>query len=167
MAEDVSVALRIAMVLILTAALLASVLNVSLQLVPWTVQTQNKVEFVANHSLTEMKNLSGATVNGAQLYKYVMNNYDYISSVTVCLKPLENPNNYTCICAKQSYVSNEDIRTALDARYNPSNPVDRLNYGDTNVLINDYTADEFTLEVNTLVDGTLEVIAVRTFIFKG
>lgn len=166
MAEDVSVAIRIALVLCLTAALLASVLNISLQLIPWTVQTQGKIEFVANHSLTEMKNLNGKTVNGAQLYKYVMNNYDYITSITVCLKPLENPNDYTCICAKQGICENSDIESVIVARYNPDNPEDRYDYADTNLLINEYADDSFTLEVNSLIDGTLEVIGSRTFIFR-
>lgn len=165
MAEDVSVMMRVAIVVILTAALLASVLNVSIQLVPWTVQTQGKVEFVANHGITEMKSLQGKTVNGAQLYKYVMNNYDYISSITVCLNPSTNPNDYICICAKQGYFVNPDIGSAVNDRYNPNNPVDRKDYADTKMLINDYTDDSFTMEVNTIVDGTLEVIAVRTFIF--
>ncbi len=154
------------MTLILTAGLLASVLNISLQLVPWTVQTHGKIEFVANHSLTEMKNLQGETVNGAQLYKYVMNNYDYITSITVCLKPSTNPNDYLCICAKQGITSNTEIQSAIDARYDASNPTDRTDYAETNLLINEYTDDSFTLEVNELIDGTLEVIGRRTHIFR-
>ncbi|MCM1440492.1 MAG: hypothetical protein NC131_15030 [Roseburia sp.] len=165
MSEDVSEMIRIAIVLVLTGALLASVLNISLQLVPWTEQTRSNVEFVANHSITEMKNLSGETVNGAQLYKYVMNNYDYISSITVCLDPSEHPDVYTCICAKQSKFVNNKIESALTSRYDASNPIDRTNYADTNLLINEYTDDSFTLEVNELNDGSLEVIGLRTFIF--
>lgn len=166
MSEDVSVMVRVAIVLILTAALLASVLNISLQLVPWTVQTQGKIEFVANHGLAEMKNLNGKTVNGAQLYKYVMNNYDYISSITVCLKPSTNPNDYLCICAKQGIYTNPDISAAISLRYDPDNPVDRGDYAGTKALINEYTSDSFTLEVNELIDGTVEVIGRRTFIFR-
>lgn len=167
MAEDVSVSIRIALVLILTAALLASVLNISLQLIPWTTQTQGKIEFVANHSRTEMKNLNGETMNGAQLYKYMMNNYDYITSISVCLNPSTNPNDYECICAKQSLASEDWILALVDDRFDPSNPSDRNNYADTNVLINEYTDDSFTVEVNELIDGSMEVLAVRTFIFKG
>lgn len=165
MAEDVSVAMRIAMAIILMAGLLTSVLNVSFQLVPWTLQTQNKIEFVANHSRTEMKNLQGKTVNGAQLYKYVMNNYDYITSITVCLNPSTSPNDYICICAKQDLVSNSDIESAVHVRYTSSYIDDRVGYANAKELINNYTDDSFTLEVNELSDQTLEVIAVRTFIF--
>lgn len=165
MAEDVSMVIRIAMVLILTTALLFSVVNITIQLVPWTQQIHAKVEFVANHSIAEMKNLQGETVNGAQLYKYVMNSYDYITSITVCLDPSTNPNDYTCLCAKQSNTVNGDISSAVNARYNPSNPTDRTDYADTKKLINEYKNDSFTLEVNELVDGSLEVIGIRTFIF--
>lgn len=154
------------MLLILTAALLFSVLNISLQLVPWTVQIQGKIEFVANHSLMEMKNLQGKTVNGAQLYKYVMNNYDYITSITVCLNPSTDPNDYVCICAKQDRFSNSDVRSAVESRFNSSGTQDRIDFADTNLLINEYTDDSFTIEVNELIDGTLEVIVSRTFIFR-
>ena len=167
MAEDVSVTIRISLVLILTAALLASVLNISLQLVPWTLQTQAKVEFVANHSLMEMKNLQGKTVNGAQLYKYVMNNYDYITSITVCLKPSTNPDEYECLCAKQDHTANTAVTSVVQNRFAVSGQQDRLDYANTKVLINEYTDDSFTLEVNELIDGTLEVIGTRTFIFGG
>lgn len=165
MAEDISIAIRIAMVLLLTSALLASVVNISLQLVPWTEQTRGKVEFIANHGIMEMKNLQGETVNGAQLYKYVMNNYDYITSITVRLNPSTKPYEFECLCAKQKVAMNTSARSAIYSRYNTDGIQDRIDYARTNELINKYTDDEFTLEVNELVDGSLEVVGDRTFIF--
>ena len=67
MADDISVAMRLSIILLLAGALLATVLNVSVPMVKWLTKETGKVSLITDISYNQLKGTKGKDMNAGRI----------------------------------------------------------------------------------------------------
>lgn len=156
MSEDISEAIRVAIVVLLAASLLASVLQITIPATSYLTTKSDQYTTLAAMDYNQMKNFSGKELNATRIYRYVMETYLETSTVIVREHPVTEPNNFKVIISKENVTNLPGCQSAIDAV--PDKNTDQM-YTDLSVAFNhDYVNESFRLTVTTTDCGGLEIL---------
>lgn len=159
MADDVSVMMRFAIVLMMTAALLGSVLNVSIPASKFLVGTSDKFTKLAEYPYRSLQSVNGRELNSARIYRMIEEGYSYVSIVAV--RDVDAVPMYDLVICKQNNTMTPDIESLVSSY--GSYDDDSTGYVKLNTkFAHDYINEDFVVTVNMLRDGSLEVICDKS-----
>lgn len=160
MSEDISEAMRISIVVMLTAALLATVLTVAIPSTKFLTDQVNSYTKVVDMSYRQLQQMTGKELDAGRVYRYIMEVEDKIGLIAVREKPESEPNNYKVILCRE--------RTAVTPTLQPH--IASWDFSDLTKGYNEYSVyfghdkitKDFRLKVETFPDGALEIVCDLT-----
>lgn len=157
MAEDISVAVRIAVVLCMVGAMLSSVLNVAVPATKYLTQFSDKYTQLSSMTYHQFQSKSGHELNSARVYRYIVETYNNVATVAIREKPVSEPNTIDLIVCKEKNFVMPELEPYVLSVTDYSD--DEHGYSIlSKKLEHDYINDRFRLTINTLSDGGLEVV---------
>lgn len=160
MAEDISMALRIAIVLCFVSALLATAITVTIPSTKTLTEMSGKFTTLASMNYNQLKTKTGYEMNGTRIYRYVSETYQQVATVVVRENPVTQPSNYKVIICKENHTKIPTMDGAINAFYT-THRTDDDPEGFAQLAVyfeHDYVTDDFRLTVNVLDDGGLEIL---------
>ena len=156
MSEDISEAIRVAIVVLLAASLLATILQITIPATSYLTTKSDQYTTLAAMDYNQMKNFSGKELNATRVYRYVMETYMETSTVIIREHPVTEPNNYKVIVSKENVTNLPGCQSAIDAF--PEKDTDEMYTSLAQTFNRQYVNDKFRLTVVTTPSGGLEVL---------
>lgn len=163
MASDVSMAMKIAIILLLTGALLSTVLTVSVPMTRWLINETGKTVIITDITYNQLKGTKGMDMNAGRIYRYYMETEDKIACIAVREHPITSPADYKVLMCKERTAVTPALQDKIDV-LDWSDP-DRGNkeYMIASTYFNhDMISKDFRVTVNVFPDGGLELICDLT-----
>ena len=156
MADDISVAMRLSIILLLAGALLATVLNVSVPMVKWLTKETGKVSLITDISYNQLKGTKGKDMNAGRIYRYYMEIEDKIGLIAVREHPVTQPANYKLLVCKEKKAVTSALQPFIDAFDFSHRDTDYQTA--STYFNNEMISKDFRVTVNVFPDGGLEIV---------
>lgn len=163
MASDISIAMKIAIILLLAGALLSTVLTVSIPMTKWLLSETNKTIVITDITYNQLKGTKGMDMNAGRIYRYYMETEDKIGCIAVREHPITSPADYKILMCKERTAVTPAIQSKIDS-LDWSNPEkNNEEYMATSSYFNhDRISKDFRVTVNVFPDGGLEILCDMT-----
>lgn len=160
MSEDVSQSMLIAITVLLTGALLCTVLTVAVPSNRFLTNQVNSYNKVVDMSYRQLQGMTGEELDSGRIYRYLMEVEDKIGLLAVRENPVKLPNTYTIIVCRERTAVTPALQTYING----------WDYSDLTKGYNEYSVyfghdmitKDFRLHVETFPDGGLEIICDLT-----
>ena len=156
MSDTLSMSMKVAIVVLLTGALLSTVLTISIPSLKFlTSQTEGYVK-ITNMSYNQLKGLKGEEMDSARIYRYIMEVEDKIGLIAVRENPQDQPNNYKVILCRERQAVTPAIQPHL-ASWDFNDLTKGYNEYST-YFGHDMVTEKFYVNVEVFPDGGLEIV---------
>jgi hypothetical protein len=162
MVEDISVSLRLGIMVMLSAALLGSVLTVAIPATQFLTDSSAKYTTLADYPYRTLQSMTGHELNGSRIYRMIEEAYSEVAIVAIREHPVTKPDDYKIVLCK---VKTSDNTSGMQDEINSygvtNNGFDDDSTGYSNIAVifqHDNITNNFILQVNTQLSGGLEVI---------
>lgn len=160
MSEELSESMRLAIVVMLTGALLCTVLTVAIPSLKFLTDQVNSYNKVTDMSYRQLQQMTGEELDAGRIYRYIMEVEDKIGLLAVRESPVNHPNDYRIIICRERIAVTDALQPHIETQGFPD-----LNKGYNEYSTyfgHDKITEDFRLTVNTFPDGGLEIICDLT-----
>lgn len=156
MSEEVGHFTRVGIMMMLAAALVSTILVLSVQMFDYLNVTSDKYTVIGNSNYTQLKGLTGQELNAPRIYRYIVSNSGNIASVFIREKPLTEPNTYKVVLTTITNTKCPGAQSAINGYTRVS---DSEMYKELSRVFQRENADKnYRITVYDLEDGRIEIL---------
>lgn len=161
MQEDVSMSIKVGILIAMIGTFMMTVIALAVPSVNWVRNRADDSDIIYTTAYRQLKAMQGTELDSGRVYRYLIEADIHVAVVAVRESPVTKPNNYKIIACSTS----EAVTPALQQHINVFNAsgVEYQGYEDFHTYFaHDMITKDFRVYVKDTLDGRLEIICDLT-----